>query len=45
MGLRNVLIHAYADIIAEAIWTIATTEIPDLIAMLERLLDGDPSRG
>lgn len=45
VGLRNVLIHAYADIIAEAIWTIATTEIPDLIATLERLLDGDPSQG
>ena len=45
VGLRNVVIHAYADIIAEVIGTIASTEIPDLIATLERLIDGDASQG
>ncbi|MDQ3539750.1 MAG: DUF86 domain-containing protein [Chloroflexota bacterium] len=37
-ALRNALSHVYFQIDHAAIWEIATIEIPDLIATLDRLL-------
>lgn len=37
-ALRNVLSHVYFQIDHEVVWTTATTELPDLIETLERVL-------
>ncbi|MBA2247839.1 MAG: DUF86 domain-containing protein [Chloroflexia bacterium] len=39
VGLRNVLIHVYSDVNPRIVWKTATTEIPELIETLERLLE------
>jgi uncharacterized protein with HEPN domain len=36
--LRNILIHAYNDILPDIVWETAVTEIPDLIERLEELV-------
>lgn len=38
IALRNIVIHAYDGIDHDLIWTTVTTEIPDLLVTLERLL-------
>jgi len=38
VGLRNLLIHAYTDINPEIVWKTATTEVPELIEVLQRIL-------
>lgn len=38
-GLRNRFIHAYDYINLDIIWAIVTTDLPDLIEQLERILD------
>ncbi len=38
VGQRNVLAHEYDEILHEAIWGIATRRIPELIAMLRRMM-------
>lgn len=38
IALRNIVIHAYDGIDHDLIWTTVTTELPDLIATLDRLL-------
>lgn len=38
VGLRNVLIHVYSDVNPRIVWKTATTEVPELIETLERLL-------
>lgn len=38
IGQRNVLAHAYELIRDEAIWRVATEEIPELLSLLEPLL-------
>ncbi len=39
IGMRNILIHAYEDVLMEEVWNAATNSIPELIAHLKRLLD------
>jgi len=39
---RNVLAHEYGEIKQELIWKVATTRIPELIVLLERLLPTPP---
>lgn len=39
---RHVLAHEYGEIDDELIWTVATTHIPSLIAMLEGLIPPPP---
>ena len=47
IGMRNVLVHGYAAVDGATVWTAATTDVPALIPLLERLLaqsDGEPER-
>jgi uncharacterized protein with HEPN domain len=39
IGLRNILVHGYAEINNELVWKIATTEIISLVEALDRLLE------
>lgn len=38
IGFRNVLVHGYAEIDDELVWTIAASKLPDLIEVLDALL-------
>lgn len=38
VGMRNRLIHGYFDVDADIVWKTATTELPDLLPRLKRLL-------
>ena len=38
VGQRNVLAHEYDEILHEAMWSIATGRIPELIAMLRMIM-------
>ena len=38
VGMRNRLIHAYADIDLEVVWSAASTDLPRLVKMVEPLL-------
>jgi uncharacterized protein with HEPN domain len=40
IGQRNVLVHDYGEILDERIFRVATEKIPELIAVLEKLLPG-----
>ncbi len=42
IDLRNVLVHRYETVDNEKIWTLATNEVPALIAQLEPLLPPIP---
>lgn len=44
VGLRNILIHGYAEIVDERIYDTAHQNVPDLIQVLSGLLDqiGEP---
>jgi uncharacterized protein with HEPN domain len=37
IGLRNKLAHDYGEILAERIWNIAKTSIPELLKEIEKL--------
>ena len=37
IGLRNVLVHDYGEILYERIWTICTNDLPELVRRLEAL--------
>ena len=39
---RHVLAHEYGEIIGERIWLVATNRIPELVRMLEPLVDRAP---
>lgn len=39
VGLRNRLIHGYADISNDIVWAIATIDVPRLLAEVTTLLD------
>jgi len=41
---RNVLAHEYGEIKQELIWKVATVRIPELIALLERLIPVPPEQ-
>lgn len=43
IGQRHVLIHEYGEIKHERIWVVAAERIPELIALLERLLPRLPT--
>ena len=43
VGLRNRVIHAYADLNPETIWTVVEQKLPLLQSRLETLLDEDES--
>jgi uncharacterized protein with HEPN domain len=38
IGLRNRLVHGYADVDLDILWQIITKDLPPLIAELERIL-------
>lgn len=38
VGLRNVLAHEYGEVISERLWLFATERVPELVAILDRLL-------
>lgn len=38
-GTRDILIHAYRDVDLDLVWTIATQDIPDLLAAVLAILD------
>jgi uncharacterized protein with HEPN domain len=44
IGLRNVLLHEYGEVDQGRIWKIVTSDVPELIRSLERLLP-PPSPG
>jgi uncharacterized protein with HEPN domain len=39
---RNILIHAYPDILAEEIWKLVQNDLPELLTQLEQLLSEGP---
>jgi uncharacterized protein with HEPN domain len=39
IGMRNVLVHGYAEVNDRIVWLAATTSIPTLIPVLKALLD------
>ena len=39
VGMRNRLIHAYADIDVEIVWSAVTLELPRLVRIVEALLE------
>ncbi len=38
VGMRNRLIHGYFDVDADIVWQTATTELPELLPRLKRLV-------
>ena len=38
-GLRDRVVHAYAEVDLELLWDAATTHVPPLLARLEQILD------
>ena len=42
VGMRNRLIHAYADVNIELVWKTVATDLPVLVAQLEALLADKP---
>ena len=42
-GLRNIVIHDYAKIDVEIIWSVISTELPALISFLETILPDEPT--
>lgn len=42
IGLRNVLAHAYGEILVERIWIVARKDVPELIEALERIAPSLP---
>jgi uncharacterized protein with HEPN domain len=40
IGMRNLLIHDYQKTDPQEVWTAATRDVPDLLALLELLLPG-----
>jgi uncharacterized protein with HEPN domain len=42
-GMRNVLIHGYAEVDMEIVWNVLQHELPDLLEKLDRVLGGDGS--
>lgn len=42
-GLRNIVIHDYAKIDVEIIWSVISTELPALIAFIESILPDAPA--
>lgn len=38
IGMRNRLVHAYFDIELDMVWRTSVEELPELIALLERLM-------
>jgi hypothetical protein len=45
IGLRHRLVHDYADIHPELIWTIVRDRLPDLVIALNSLIAPDPGAG
>lgn len=45
VGLRNVLIHIYSDVNPGIIWKTFSSEVPELIGTLERMLAADGTNG
>ena len=41
IGMRHRLVHAYADIDHDILWTAATKEAPALLAQIEQILEMD----
>jgi uncharacterized protein with HEPN domain len=42
IGLRNILAHAYGEILVERIWIVATENVGELLMHLEPLIPPDP---
>ena len=45
IGLRNRLIHGYAEVDLDILWDIVQLDLPPLIAALERIVWGEQPRG
>jgi uncharacterized protein with HEPN domain len=43
VGMRNRLVHAYFDVDLALLWTTVTSDLPELIRILEQLLDPKPA--
>ena len=39
VGMRNVLVHDYAEVDLDVVWEVATEKLPELIEVLEKFLD------
>lgn len=42
IGLRNVLVHQYAEVDIDILWGVATEHVPELIELLEPLIPLPP---
>ncbi len=38
IGLRNILAHEYGEVRLDRVWQIASTRIPELVELLDRLI-------
>lgn len=45
IGMRNILVHGYAQVDSAIVWTAATTDVSALIPVLERLLEEQEGEG
>jgi len=45
VGQRNVLAHEYGEILVERIWLTATTNIPQLLDQIEKLIPKENEQG
>jgi uncharacterized protein with HEPN domain len=43
VGLRNVLAHEYGEVLVERLWLFATQRVPELLAVLDKLVPSDPT--
>ena len=44
IGMRHRLIHGYADVRLDLVWTVAANQLPPLIAALEPLIPAESRR-
>jgi uncharacterized protein with HEPN domain len=42
VGLRNRLIHGYDSVDLDVVWAVVATDVPDLVAQLNRLIGSGP---
>jgi uncharacterized protein with HEPN domain len=45
IGMRNVLAHGYATVDGVVLWRIATTDVPELVQQIDRILQADLENG
>ena len=45
VGMRNRLVHGYASVDHDVVWAVVTSDLPALIAALDKALGDEPRAG